>query len=245
MDKQEKLAELHNIRTTLDKVTKSYCSTSEERETVKGISLRLFQQHILPLAEELTAELVNNTKKLTESNTTTKIQLVDLGLPSGTLWADRNIGANTPEQAGDYFRFGEKVPFTEDSPEYFYDEIEENIAGTTKDAATVILGKGYKMPTLEQIKELLECCTWEWTTINGIKGMLVTGPNGNSIFFPASGQRDNSSGSLSDVGSNGYYWSASANNSNYGLYLYFNSSYWSWDYSYRADGFPVRAVAEE
>lgn len=247
MDKQEKLAELHNIRTTLDKVTKSYCSTSEERETVKGISLRLFQQHILPLAEELTAELVNNTKKLTESNTTTKIQLVDLGLPSGTLWADRNIGADTPEQAGDYFRFGETVPFTENSPEYFYDDIEENIAGTTKDAATIILGKGYKMPTLKQIKELLDCCKWEWTTLNGMNGMKVTGPNGNSIFFPASGCRYNGDddNSLDGVGSDGIYCSASANNSHDGHILYFYSSDWDFSILNRALGFPVRAVAEE
>ncbi len=245
MDKQEKLTELHSIRTTLEKVAKSYCSTSEERETVKGISLRLYLEHILPLAEELTAELVKNTKKLTESNTTTEMQLVDLGLPSGTLWADRNIGADTPEQTGDYFRFGETVPFTDDSPEYFYDDIEENIAGTTKDAATVILGKGYKMPTLKQIKELLKCCTWEWTELNGTKGMKVTGPNCKSIFLPASGRRSSSSGSLSSVGGSGYYWSASAYNSNYGHSLGFNSSYWYW-YNYsRAYGFPVRAVAEE
>ena len=173
------------------------------------------------------------------------IQLIDLGLPSGTLWADRNIGADTPEQAGDYFRFGETVPFTENSPEYCYENIDESIADTTKDAATVILGKGYKMPTLEQQKELLECCTWEWTDLNGVKGMKVTGPNGNSIFFPASGYRYSSYGTLNYVGSYGYYWSASAGNSYYGCNLYFYSSNWDWSYNYRAGGYPVRAVAEE
>ena len=68
---------------------------------------------------------------------------------------------------------------------------------------------------------------------------------GNDLFFPASGYRDFSDGSLDDVGGYGFYWSASASISNYGPYLYFDSGYWSWDDSLRASGFPVRAVAEE
>ena len=247
MNKQERLAELHSIRTTLDKVAKDYCTTTEERKTVKEISMRLFQTQILPLAEELTAELVKKTKELVESNTTSTVQLIDLGLPSGTLWADRNIGADAPEKAGDYFRFGETVAFTEDSPKYVYDDINESIAGTDRDAATVNLGKNYRMSTFEQIKELLDECMWKWTKQNGVKGMKVTGPNGNSIFFPASGYRILSGGSLFNVGSNGFYWSASAYGSGtYGArYLSFGSGNWCWLNSFRAYGFPVRAVAEE
>ena len=245
MNKQEKLEELHCIRTILDKVAKDYCTTTEERKTVKGISLRLFTEQLLPLAEELTAELVKETKNLVESNTTSGVQLIDLGLPSGTLWADRNIGADAPEKAGDYFRFGETTPFTEDSPEYVYDEIDECIAGTDRDAATVNLGSNYRMPAFEQIKELLDECKWKWTKQNGVKGMKVTGPNGNSIFFPASGCRNFSSGALGNVGSYGYYWSASPYSSNNGRFLNFYSSFWYWNNCYRATGFPVRAVAEE
>lgn len=245
MNKQERLAELHSIRTTLDKVAKDYCTTTEERKTVKEISMRLFQTQILPLAEELTAELVKKTKELVESNTTSNVQLIDLGLPSGTLWADRNIGADAPEKAGDYFRFGETVAFTEDSPKYVYDDINESIAGTDRDAATANLGKNYRMPTFEQIKELLDECKWKWTKQNGVKGMKVTGPNGNSIFFPASGFRNFSSGTLYHVGSNGYCWSASPDSSSNGRYLYFSSGYWYWYNFVRANGFPVRAVAEE
>ena len=63
-------------------------------------------------------------------------------------------------------------------------------------------------------------------------------------IFPASGYRNNSNGSLNNVGSNGYYWSASANNSNNGHNLNFNSSNWNWNNNNRANGFPVRAVAE-
>lgn len=247
MNKQEKLAELHGIRTTLDKVVKSYCATPEERKTVKGISLRLFQEQILPLAEELTVELVRDTEKLVADNTPSGVQLIDLGLTSGTLWADRNLGADAPEKAGDYYRFGETVPFTEKSPDYTYDKIEGDIAGTDRDAATVSLGKNYRMPTFDQIKELLDECKWTWTKQNGVNGVKVTGPNGNSIFFPASGCRIGSDGSLNDVGNYGYYWSASAygSNTNDARNLSFTSSYWDWNGSYRSYGLPVRVVAEE
>ena len=171
------------------------------------------------------------------------VVLIDLGLPSGTKWADRNVGADSPEASGDYFRWGETVPFTENSDEYEYRDLGKNIAGTEYDAATVNLGKGYRMPTHEQQKELLKCCTWEWTTLNGVKGMKVTGPNGNHIFFPASGYRNDSSGSLSNVGSDGYYWTATPYGTNNGRYLYFYSSNARWDSYFRALGFPVRAVA--
>ena len=174
--------------------------------------------------------------------TNNSVKFIDLGLPSGTLWADRNIGADTPERAGDYFRFGETVPFTEDSPEYFYDDIEENIAGTTKDAATVILGKGYEMPTLEQIKELILLCSWEWTELNEVKGFKVTGPNGNSIFFPAAGYRSYHNGKLNNNRGYGYYWSASTNSKSYygSHYIFFTPRYAYWTNEYSGYGFTVR-----
>lgn len=169
-------------------------------------------------------------------------QLIDLGLPSGTLWADRNIGADKPEEYGDYFRFGETTPFTENSPSYKYEDINEDIAGTDKDAATTILGAQFRMPTFEQIKELLDFCYWQWTQVNGVNGIKVTGLNDNSIFFPASGLRNSGDGSISYVGSDGYYWSASPYSSNYGQYLYFTSRGWDWYGYYRVCGFPVRPV---
>ena len=240
MNKQEKLAELHSIRTTLDKVTKNYCTSNEERKTVEEISLRLFTEQIVPLAEELTAQLVKDTKKLVTD--ASGVQLIDLGLPSGTKWADRNVGANTPEEYGDYFRWGETTPLTPDSPEYEYENFGENIAGTEHDAATMNLGEGYKMPTIEQIRELVEHCTREWTKVNGVNGMKVTGPNGNSIFLPAAGWSD--AGEVYYVGYYGYYWSASPNNEYYGRYLYFYSSGWYCNYYYRTLGQCVRPVSE-
>ena len=173
-----------------------------------------------------------------------QIQMVDLGLPSGTLWADRNLGANAPEDYGDYFRFGETSPYTEESPRYQYTKIKGSIAGTEYDAATVILGKNFCIPTERQLRELVDNCEWQWTEQNGISGMKVTGPNGNSIFLPAAGFRSNSSGtSPSGVRSYGYCWSATPGSSYGGYSLYFGSSYWGQNNYGRAYGFSVRPVA--
>ena len=175
-------------------------------------------------------------------NTMNDIQLIDLGLPSGTLWADRNVGADSPEGYGDYFRFGETTPFTEKSPSYKYEDINYNIAGTDKDAATTLLGAKFRMPTFYQIKELLNFCSCQWTQVNGVNGIVVTGPNGNSIFLPAAGYRLSSNGSLYNVGSYGYYWSAPPYCTSYSPMLGFGSSGWCWSYYDRAYGYPVRPV---
>ena len=178
-------------------------------------------------------------------NKTNDIMLVDLGLTSGTLWADRNIGADAPEQTGDYYRFGEIVAFTEDSPGYVYDKIKRDIAGTDMDAATMSLGTNYRMPTFNQIKELFDECKWKWTKQNGAEGMKVTGPNDNSIFFPASGYRGDYNGSLNDVGLYGCYWSASALNDYIGHAFDFHSGEWRSSCYGRAYGYPIRAVSGE
>ena len=176
--------------------------------------------------------------------TNNSVKFIDLGLPSGTLWADRNIGADAPEQAGDYFRFGETTPFTEDSPQYCYENIDESIAGTTKDAATVILGKDFKMPTLEQIKELILLCSWEWTELNEEKGFKVTGVNRNFIFLPAAGYRSYHNGKLNNKGGYGYYWSASTNSRSYygSHYIFLTPRYAYWTNEYFGYGFTIRAT---
>lgn len=189
--------------------------------------------------------MMATTVKRQTNNAPSGVQLIDLGLPSGTLWADRNLGADAPEKTGDYYRFGETVPFTEDSPKYVYDEIDGNIAGTDRDAATVILGENYQTPTVEQIKELLEECTWTWTEQNGVNGMKVTGPNGNSIFLPASGFRFCIIRSLDLVGSYGSYWSASPSHSPRSHLLSFYSDDWARGRNFRHFGYPVRPVAEK
>ena len=88
-------------------------------------------------------------------------------------------------------------------------------------------------PTLDQIKELLDNCSYQWTTQNGVKGGKFTGPNGGSIFLPAAGNR--LYGELYGVGIVGYYWSSTpydATNA-YGLYFDSYDAYWnSWYYGY-------------
>ncbi|MBO5703636.1 MAG: fimbrillin family protein [Bacteroidaceae bacterium] len=151
---------------------------------------------------------------------------VDLGLPSGTLWADRNVGADAPEAYGDYFAWGETEPKStynwstykwcngsdEVMTKYCTDSSFGAIDGNTildleDDAAYVNMGEEWRMPTLEEQEELCSECTWLWTTQNGVNGYKVTGDNGNSIFLPAAGYRYNSN--LNYVGSTCDYWAGS------------------------------------
>lgn len=171
--------------------------------------------------------------------------LIDLGLSSGTLWADRNVGADKPEDYGDYFRFGEITPFTEDSPGYERDGSMESIAGTEHDAATFHFGHNCHIPAFDQINELIGECEWKWTLFNGVNGFRVTGPNNNSIFLPAAGYRYYDSGAFYDVGSYGNYWSATPDDTYYGRGLSFISGYWCWSHLNRALGFSVRPVCSK
>ena len=141
-------------------------------------------------------------------------EYVDLGLPSGTKWASKNVGANNPEDAGDIFAWGEttaKTTFTENN--YLYgtsltDMTKYNSSDglttleTSDDAATVNWGSDWRMPTVVEWRELRDKCTREWTTVNGITGYTFTGPNGNQIFLPCG--FDNFWGNGA-----GYYWSSS------------------------------------
>ncbi len=123
-------------------------------------------------------------------------EYVDLGLPSGTLWATCNVGATKPEEYGDYFAWGETEEKSDYSINtYLYwseqynsgDNIGEDISGTRYDVAHVKWGGPWKMPTRAQIKELKENCSHEVVVLDGVKGMSFTGINGASIFLPFSG----------------------------------------------------------
>ena len=136
-------------------------------------------------------------------------EYVDLGLPSGTLWATCNVGASAPEEYGDYFAWGETAPkddyhwnnykwckgsydtmtkyCTQDDYSYGYNDFTD---GKTEldpedDAAYVNWGPQWRMPSMEQQLELVEKCNRTWTSRNGVDGCLFTGPNGNTIFLPA------------------------------------------------------------
>ena len=98
----------------------------------------------------------------------------------------------------------------------------------------------WRIPSKNQIKELINNCLWKWTQLNGVKGYLVTGPNGNTMFLPAAGYRD---GSSSPFYISGAYWSCNFKFPEYAYYMDFNSEGMCWDGgSRRYLGFPVRAV---
>ena len=163
-----------------------------------------------------------------------EIQAVDLGL--SVKWASCNVGASSPEEYGDYFAWGEtttKSSYTESNSVVTYglsiSELEsrsiidaDGNLTAAYDAATANWGDNWRMPTRDEMKELIDNCTWKWTTQNGVNGYKVTGPNGNSIFLPAAGCRLNTS--LYDAGSYGYYWSATSYSlSDYAYFLNFGS----------------------
>lgn len=137
-------------------------------------------------------------------------EFVDLGL--SVKWATCNIGAQRPNQYGDYFAWGET------STKDYYDDdnysIQEryntkgvSILDSSDDAAYILWGEDWRIPTKEEIQELKQKCRWQWTTLNNTYGYKVTGPNGNSIFLPTAGLRFQNRLELSEI--NAYYWSSS------------------------------------
>ena len=123
-------------------------------------------------------------------------EAVDLGL--SVYWASCNLGAEKPEEYGDYYAWGETKPKYRFNPEDYtyynvsttlYNEIGNDISGTEYDAATVNLGSDWRMPTESEMRELIDRCSWEWMQLSGINGYKVIGPNGNSIFLPQTGHK--------------------------------------------------------
>ena len=168
---------------------------------------------------------------------------VDIGLPSGTKWATCNVGANSPTAYGDYFAWGEtftKSEYVESNYTYAYNP---TILPASADAATVNWGAGWKMPTLEEMNELYNNCTHEWTSQNGANGLLITGPNGNSIFLPAAGSRSDSS--LDKAGFSGCYWSSSLEpGDDFPWFFLFASDDYDVGLTNRYYGFSVRPVCD-
>lgn len=176
--------------------------------------------------------------------------LIDLGLPSGTKWACCNVGASMPEAYGDYYAWGEtQTKSTYDWSTYKYcngtkescQNIGNDIAGTQYDVAHVRWGGSWVMPSYAQQQELFDNCAFEWKTNNGVKGMMVKGKNGGTIFLPAAGYRFHDK--LFRDGSKGYFWLSSMVPS--GSKVYFldaSSDMIGVGYTDRLGGHPVRPV---
>lgn len=177
--------------------------------------------------------------------------MINLGLPSGTLWACCNVGTQKPEDYGGYYAWGEtKTKSTYNWGTYSHcgstketcRNLGSNIAGTAYDVATANWGTSWRMPTIKQLEELKEKTTSVWTTQNGVKGRKFTGANGGIIFLPAAGYVWD--GEFINVGSWGYYWS-STSGGDFGAY---QSSFYGGDvntndnWSDRDYGLSVRPV---
>ena len=157
---------------------------------------------------------------------------VDMGLPSGTIWANKNVGATSPEEYGGYYAWGE----TNMKDEYgystysvslfspdFYD-MNGSISGTQYDVARCKWGENWRMPTKVEFAELMTECYWQWGKYKGAYGIKITGPNCKSIFLPASGFRNGSS--LYRYSEALDYWTASYKGYNvYGFHAYEWDSY--------------------
>ena len=167
-------------------------------------------------------------------------EYVDLGL--SVKWATCNVGANSPEDYGEYYAWGEtstKSIYSDDKCETWNQKIDD-IKGTNRDVAHVKWGGDWRMPTKEEFDELREKCNWEWTG----SGYEVTGPNGNSIYLPAAGCH--SIEMLFDDGWYGFYWSSTphSEDSQRAYELYFRSAEQHTPAGCRNFGHTVRPVLE-
>lgn len=124
---------------------------------------------------------------------------VDLGLSVN--WADCNVGASSPEETG------YEIPYGNTSGSLYYDDkTPANISDTSYDIAKVKLGDGWRMPTEEEMRELIVNCNMTTDVVNGVTGVRLTATNGNSIFLPACGSGLNAN--WDDVEKNRYYKTA-------------------------------------
>ena len=143
-----------------------------------------------------------------EEITDTVCQPIDLGLPSKTLWGDRNIGAKNAIDFGDLYAWGETNIKEDYSRSNYVEQVKPFIQITTVkyDAAMAVLGAEWRLPREEQFTELLNECQWTWITRDGHKGYQINGKNGNSIFLPAAGWIRESE--IEYRNTYGYYWTS-------------------------------------
>lgn len=171
-------------------------------------------------------------------------EFVDLGLPSGVKWATCNIGAESPNEYGNYYAWGEtKTKSNYSSGSVTYGKKIGDISGRTRyDAAASSMGAPWRMPTKSDFDELKEYCVWEWASMGGKKGFKVTGPNDEYIFLPAAGYKRGSS--LGYANQYGYYW-CSEPHGEFGdnaYDLYFNGNNVKLHWNNRNYGLTIRPV---
>lgn len=186
--------------------------------------------------------------------TSEDLRIGDLGL--SVKWATRNIGANSPEEIGGYYAWGEvkeKDIYTLDTYTHYdksthkYTLTQGSIVGTEHDVARQEWGSKWRMPTHQEAEELRVKCKWELITYNDVLGHKVTGPSGKSIFIPLTGYKSTKLGSTAYAG---YYW-CGTKHYDYGPYVLSNqnrSDNPNWigvgNTLIRTEGYAVRAVRD-
>ncbi len=182
------------------------------------------------------------------SNATGKIngyEYVDLGL--SVKWARYNVGATSPTGYGNYYAWGEtstKSEYTVANSAKYGKNMGDISGNSNYDVVRARWGGSWRLPTASEIDELINKCKWKWTTVGGVKGYKVTGPNGNSIFLSAAGSRVGSS--PCHRGEDGIYWSSTPDKSDTynAYYLLFDSGYVTRFCNSRCFGFSIRPVSE-
>ena len=238
-----------------------YCHNSDDELVPMEFMVYDATGELMTLSDEPIAPMQGFFVKVTETTTVYILnyadhsfhEYVDLGLPSGTLWATCNVGANTPEEYGDYFAWGETQP-KENYQFYTYqfgEQLHINkycsqdyliVLLPEDDAATANWGANWRMARVDEWQELRDNTTRTWTTQNGVKGLLYTASNGNSIFMPAAGYRYGTS--IGGAKSYGHYWTSSIGTDyqyNSRKIYFYSSNYYIYN-DYRCYGMSVRAV---
>lgn len=208
-------------------------------------------------------------KEQTEKNESEGFEFVAIDLGLSVKWANANLGATAPEEYGDYYAWGETktkedysfgtyvwcngsfITLTKYNTSTSYGTVDnKTFLEAEDDVAHVKLGGKWRMPTSGEVDELISTRNnssykWEWKSINGHNGWLVTYlVNNNSMFLPATGQWIDTG--LLDAGSIGRYWSSSLDTDCpfRGWYLHFYSGGVERFYNGRGTGFSVRPVSE-
>lgn len=177
---------------------------------------------------------------------------VDLGLPSGKLWAIQNVNAREPQLAGKFFSWGNAEGVDDSEASLITPESYENTPGAALegdtvpsedvyDAAVNYFGNGWRMPTRAEVQELIDNCDWEFTSLVGVQGYRVKSRvNTSSIFLPLVGSIANG---VYNPSGGGYYWSSNRNTSdNMGYIIQFDSSQHRYYKMYRDRALPIRAI---
>ncbi len=215
-------------------------ASSESSRTIDTL------EGLMSLSEEVAEALLGTLAHKGGTGKTGNHEWVDLGL--SVRWATCNLGATAPYQYGNYYAWGEtstKSSYTENNSRTYEVNLGEIAGVPGYDPARAAWGSEWRLPTAQELQELVDRCVWEWTSQGAHYGCKVTGPNGNSIFLPTAGHRYESS--LYFVGGYGNYWSStpfesgpqSAGN------LYFDSGIYGVYWNYRYFGMSVRPVSDK